>query len=101
MATDSIDFIDEDNARRMLLRLFEHIAHARSADADEHFDEVRTRDREERNLRFTRDRACKQRLTGTRRTDHQYAARNFAAQALKLTRILQEFDDLDDFFLRF
>jgi len=34
----------------MLLRLLEHVAHARGTDADEHLDEIRTGDREERHL---------------------------------------------------
>jgi len=37
-----VDFIDEDDARRVLLGLFEHVAHAARADADEHFDKIRT-----------------------------------------------------------
>ena len=35
-------------AGRARLRLLEQIAHPRGADADEHLDEVRARDREER-----------------------------------------------------
>ena len=37
-----VDFVDEDDAGRVLLRLLEHVAHAAGADADEHFDEVRS-----------------------------------------------------------
>ena len=40
MAADRVDFVDEDDAGRVLLGLLEHVAHARSADADEHLDEV-------------------------------------------------------------
>jgi hypothetical protein len=40
MAADRVDLVDEDNAGRVLLGLLEHVAHARSADADEHFNEV-------------------------------------------------------------
>ena len=39
--SDSVDFVDEDDARRVLLGLFEHVAHAACANADEHFDKVR------------------------------------------------------------
>ena len=48
MAADGVDFIDEDDAGRVLLALLEQVAHARRADADEHLDEVRAADREER-----------------------------------------------------
>ena len=41
-AADRIDFVDEDDARRVLLGLFEHVAHAACADANKHFDKVRT-----------------------------------------------------------
>ena len=79
---------------RVLLGLLEHVAHAARTDADEHFDEVGTRDREERHVRFARHGARDQRLTGTRRTDEQRAARDAAAEPLELLRIAQEFDDL-------
>jgi hypothetical protein len=36
---DRVDLVDEDDARRRLLGLFEHVAHAAGADADEHLDE--------------------------------------------------------------
>src|SRR6201993_2322284 len=42
-----VDLVDEDDAGRVLLALFEHVADARGADADEHLDEIRARDREE------------------------------------------------------
>ncbi|MEH2581629.1 hypothetical protein V1281_003524 [Nitrobacteraceae bacterium AZCC 2161] len=42
MTTDRIDFVDEDDAGRILLGLLEHVTDTRGADADEHFDEVRT-----------------------------------------------------------
>src|SRR5207249_6137933 len=47
-----VDFVGEDDARRMLLALLEEISHARGSDADEHFDEVRPADAEERDPCF-------------------------------------------------
>ena len=44
MAADRVDFVDEDDAGRVLLGLLEHVAHAAGADADEHLDEVGTGD---------------------------------------------------------
>jgi hypothetical protein len=41
MTTDRIDLVDEDDRWGVLLRLLEEIADPRSADADEHLDEVR------------------------------------------------------------
>ncbi len=40
VTADGVDFVDEDDARRVLLRLLEHVAHAGRTDTDEHFDEV-------------------------------------------------------------
>jgi hypothetical protein len=101
VTADCIDFVDEDDARRVLLSLVEHVADARGADADEHFHEVRTGNREERHFRLAGDRACEQRLARTGRADHQDATRDLAAQALELARVFEEFDDLDDLFFRF
>ena len=94
MAADRVDFVDEDDARRVLLRLLEHVAHAARADADEHLDEVGARDGEERNVGLAGDRAREQRLAGAGRTDQQHAARNAAAESLELARVAQELDDL-------
>ena len=66
MTADRVDLVDEDDAGCVLLRLVEHVADAGGADADEHLDEVRTRDREERHLGFAGDRAREQRLAGAR-----------------------------------
>jgi hypothetical protein len=101
MTADRIDFVDEDDARRMFLRLLEHVAHARGADADEHLDEIGTGNGEERDFRFAGDRFGEQRFTGAGRTDHQHAARNAAAEFLELGRIAQEFDQLLHFVFRF
>ena len=100
LAADRVDFIDEHDARRMFLRLLEHVAHARRADADEHFDEVRTGNAEERHLGFAGDRAREQRLAGAGIADHQHAARNAPAELLELAGIAQKLDQLGDFLLR-
>ena len=94
MAADRVDFVDEDDAGRVLLRLLEHVAHAARADADEHLDEVGAGNREERHVGFTGDGARDQRLAGAGRADQQHAARNLAAQPLEFSGIAQEFDDL-------
>ncbi len=99
--TDCVDLVDEDDARRLLLRLLEHVAHARRTDADEHLDEVGTGNGEERYFCFAGDRFREQRLTGTRRTDHQNAARNPPAEFLELARVAQKVDEFLHVFFRF
>ena len=94
MAADRVDFVDEDDARRVLLGLLEHVAHAAGADADEHLDEVGAGDGEERHVGLAGDRAREQRLAGAGRADQQHAARNASAEPLELAGIAQELDDL-------
>ena len=92
--SDGIDLVDEDDARRITLRLLEHVAHARGADAHEHLDEIRAGDGEERHVSLAGDSARQQRLAGAGGTDEQAALRDLAAQALEFLRILEELDDL-------
>ena len=94
LAADRVDLVDEDDAGRVLLGLLEHVAHARRAHADEHFDEVRAGNGEERHLGFARDGSGQQRLAGARRAHHQHAARNASAELLEFGGIPQEFDQL-------
>ena len=94
MAADGVDFVDEDDAGRVLLGLLEHVAHARGADADEHLDEVGARNGEERHVGFARDRARDQGLAGAGRPDQQHAARNPSAEPLVFSGVAQELDDL-------
>ncbi len=99
MPTHGVDLVDEDDARRVLLGLFEHVADTARADADEHLDEVRTRDGEERDIGFTRDGASQKRLTGTGRSDQKDAAGNSTAETLELLRVAKKLDDLLEIFL--
>ena len=101
MTADCVDFVDEDDAGSVLLALLEEIADAACADADEHFDEVRTGDGEERNVGFAGDCAGEQRFAGSRRSDEQDALGNAAAELLELLRLAQELDDFLQLFLGF
>ncbi len=101
MAADRVDFVDENEAGRGFLALLEHVAHAARADADEHLDEVRAADGEERHVRFAGDGAGEQRLAGARRADQQHAFRNAAAEFLEFLRVAQELDQFLHFLLRF
>jgi hypothetical protein len=100
MAADRVDFVDEDDARRVLLGLFEHVAHAAGADADEHLDEIGAGDGEERHAGLARDGAGQQRLAGAGRADQQRALGDLAAQLGKALRIAQELDDFLKFLAR-
>ncbi len=101
MAADRVDLVDEDDAGCVLLALLEHVADARGADTDEHLDEVRARDGEERHVGLTGDGAGEQRLAGARRADEQHALGDLAAEALEFLRVLQVLDDLLELLLRF
>ena len=101
LAADRVDFIDEDDAGRVLLGVLEHVAHAGRAHADEHFDEIGAGNAEERHLGLAGDALGQQGLAGARRADQQQAARNAAAELLELLRVLQEVDDFLHLFFRF
>ncbi len=101
LAADRVNFINEDDARRVLLGVLEHVADAGRAHPHEHFNEVRTGNAEERHLGLAGDGARQQGLTGTRGTDHQHAARNAAAELLEFGGIAQEVHQFLDVFLGF
>src|SRR5258705_190157 len=82
-AADGVDLVDEDDARGILLPLLEEVADARGADADEHLDEVGSRDREEGNVGLAGDRPGQERLAGARRPHQQHALRDLSAQLLE------------------
>ena len=81
----------------LALGLAEQVADAGGADADEHLDEIRAAQAEERHARLAGDRLGQQRLAGARRADQQHALGNAAAQGLILLRRLEEIDDLAQF----
>ncbi len=80
MTPDGVDFVDEDDAGRLLLALNEQIAHTRRADADEHFDEIGTADAEERHPGFARDGTSQQSLAGSRRAQRVNTLWEFGRQ---------------------
>src|SRR5690606_10604776 len=66
-----------------------------------HFNEVGTRNGEERHIGLAGHRTGQKRLTGTRRADEQHTARNTTAEALELAGIAKEFDDFLEILLGF
>ncbi len=97
LAADGVDLIDEDDARAVLLGLFEQVTNTGCADTDEHLDEVRTGDGEERHPRLTGDGPREQRLTCAGRTVEQHALGDLGAERLVAGRVLQEVLDLVQF----
>ncbi len=85
-----VDLVDEDDRRRVRLGLLEQIAHPRSADANEHLNEIRTGNGVERHARLASDRAGEQRLASSWRAIEQNALGNLRADGLELGRVLQE-----------
>ena len=94
MAADGVDLVHEDDAGGVLLGLLEEVADAAGADADEHLDEVRAGDREERDARLAGDGAGEQRLAGAGRPVEQHALGDPGAERLELLRVLEELLDL-------
>jgi hypothetical protein len=100
LATDGVDLVDEDDARRVALGLIEEVADAASADADEHLDELGAGDAEERHPGLARYRPGEEGLAGARRPDEEDAARNARAEGGELLGVLEELDDFDELLLR-
>src|SRR5260370_1210074 len=90
MAANRVNFVDEDDARRILLALFEKIAHAARADTHKHFHKVRAGNRKERHVRLAGNRPRQQRLARSRRSDQQHTLRDTPAKLLEFLGILQD-----------
>ena len=101
LAADCVNLINEDDARRVFLGVLKHVAHTGRADTDEHFNEVRAGDREERNLGLAGNAFGQQGLAGARRADQEQTTRNASAEFLKLGRVFEEVNHFFDFFLGF
>ena len=99
LATDGVDFVDEDDRAAHLRGLLEQVADAACTDANEHFHEVRSGDRKEPDTRFTGDCAREQRLARSRRTDQQDSLRHTRTDFLEALGHLQEVDDFLDLLL--
>ncbi len=94
VTADGVDLVHEDDGRGAGLGLLEQVADAAGADADEHLDEVRAGDREERHAGLAGDGAGQQRLAGAGRAEEQHALRDLGAHGLELGRRLEELLDL-------
>jgi len=101
MASDRVNFINKDDAGSVLLALFKQVTDAACTHADEHLNEVRTGDGEERNVGFAGNRSRQQSLARSRRSNQQHAFGDAYAQLLELLRLAQKFDNLFQLFLGF
>ncbi len=70
---ESVQLVDEDDAGGLFPSAFEEVANPRGADADEHLDEFRAADREERHAGLAGHGAGQQRLSRSGRTDQEDA----------------------------
>jgi hypothetical protein len=99
VATHRVDLVDEDDAGRVGLPLFEEVTDAGGADADEHLDEVGPRHLEEGATGLAGHGLRQQRLSGSGRPDEEHTLGKPPAQAPEKLRVLQELDDLREFLL--
>ncbi len=94
LAADGVDFVDEDDAGRVFLRLFKQVADARRAHADEHLHKIGAGDGKERHARFACHSAGEQRLARAGRADEQHALGDARAQLVVPARVFQELHNL-------
>ena len=92
-----INFVDEHNARALVLRLLEKVPHPTGADPHEHLDKIRSAQGEEGNLGFARHRFGKQCFSSAWRSYKQRTLWDFRTQIRVLARVFQEFDNLTQF----
>src|SRR5262249_53017190 len=100
-STDRVDLIDENDAQRTLLRLFEELAHTRCPESDEHLHELTRVQRKEWDIRLSRNRPRQERLSGTGWPDQEKPTRNAPSEGAIAPRLLQKIDDLDELVFRF
>ncbi|MNC17112.1 hypothetical protein D3C75_649790 [compost metagenome] len=94
LASDSVNFIDKDNTRSILLGILEQVTDTGCADTDEHFHEVRAADAEERHTCLAGYRSGEKGFTCTRRAHQQHTLGNTGSYCSELAGILEELDNL-------
>ena len=98
MATNGVDFINEDNRGSNLLGARNQVAHARGANTDVHFEELGTGDREEGSIGLSCNCLCQQSLTRSGRTVKQDASGNAGSNLVELFGSNEELANLFEFF---
>lgn len=101
LPTDRVKLINENDAGRVLLGLFEHVSYSGGADTDEHLNELRCRDGEEGNACFTCYCLRQKCLTCSWWTNKKGPSWNFGSEIGEFRGCLQEVNDLHELFLGF
>jgi hypothetical protein len=91
-----VEVVDEDDCRSDVLCLLEQIVDSAGSHADDHLDELRGRDGEERHVCLAGDSPGQQRYAGTRCAGEQGAARHLRTQTLIAVGVAREVHDLQD-----
>ena len=94
---DRVDFVDKHDARRVLPRLGEEIAHSLGAHACVQFDKIRAAHIQKRNACFACRRFREQRLAGTGRPGEQSALGNASSDVEVFLLVFEEVDEFHDF----
>ena len=93
-AANSVDFIDENDARSVLFCLREQVSDAARPDTNEHLYKFRARNAKERYGSLASNCTGQHGFTSAGRADEQHALRYLGAERGKLFGKFQEFDDL-------
>src|SRR5690606_10345829 len=96
-ATDSVEFVDENNRRRVFTRLLEKIAYPCSANPHNHLDKLRRAHGKERHASRTCDGTREKGFTRSRGSDKEHSSRGCASETCILLGILKKIHDLDQF----
>src|SRR6267143_5681195 len=95
LRSDAVQFVDEDDARRVLFGLLEDVAEVLFALAVELRHDLRSGDRLEVRVRLRGDRLREEGLAGPRRSVEEHTFRGFDPESFKQLRVTQrEFDHL-------
>ena len=101
LAAYGIDFVYENNARSVFLRLFKKVPHSGCTHADKHFNEVRTADCKERHARFAGCGLGNVGFSCSRRPHKQNSLRNSGSELSVFSWVFQEVHNLRKFLFFF
>mmetsp|Transcript_2754 Transcript_2754/g.4944 ORF Transcript_2754/g.4944 Transcript_2754/m.4944 type:complete len:579 (+) Transcript_2754:492-2228(+) len=90
---DGVDLIHEDQAGAVLLCFLEQVTDTRGTHTNEHLNELRPRDGEERHSGLTSHGLRQQSLPGTRRPNQEDTLRNLGTNCSEALRAAEEFNN--------